>query len=74
MTAADSAEDWARYRHADGVPVESFDGHAAGDGGFTYRMVHIGPEFFASLTGIARPRSVTAPSAGSPVMEERDHQ
>src|SRR5262249_46463868 len=32
-------------------PDDPHDGHAAGDGGFTYRMVHIWPEFFASLTG-----------------------
>ena len=36
-------------------PDDPHDGHAAGDGGFTYRMVHIGPEFFASLTGIPLP-------------------
>ena len=32
-------------------PDDPHDGHAAGDGGFTYRMVHIWPEFFTSLTG-----------------------
>jgi AraC-like DNA-binding protein len=32
-------------------PDDPHDGHAAVDGGFTYRMVHIWPEFFASLTG-----------------------
>jgi AraC-like DNA-binding protein len=36
-------------------PDDPHDGHAAGDDGFTYRMVHIWPDFFASLTGIARP-------------------
>jgi AraC-like DNA-binding protein len=30
-------------------PDDPHDGHAADDGGFTYRMVHIWPEFFASL-------------------------
>ena len=30
-------------------PDDPHDGHAAGEGGFTYRMVHIWPEFFASL-------------------------
>jgi AraC-like DNA-binding protein len=36
-------------------PDDPHDGHAAGDGGFTYRMVHIWPEFFASLTGTPLP-------------------
>jgi AraC-like DNA-binding protein len=36
-------------------PDDPHDGHAAGDGGFTYRMVHIEPEFFASLTGSPLP-------------------
>jgi AraC-like DNA-binding protein len=36
-------------------PDDPHDGHSAGDGGFTYRMVHIWPEFFASLAGIPLP-------------------
>src|ERR1017187_4188681 len=32
-------------------PDDPHDGQAAGDAGFTYRMVHIWPEFFASLIG-----------------------
>ena len=36
-------------------PDDPHDGHAAVEGGFTYRMVHIWPEFFASLTGIPLP-------------------
>jgi AraC-like DNA-binding protein len=36
-------------------PDDPHDGYAAGDGGFTYRMVHIEPEFFASLTGSPLP-------------------
>ena len=36
-------------------PDDPHDGHAAGDGGFTYRMVHVEPEFFASLTGSPLP-------------------
>jgi AraC-like DNA-binding protein len=36
-------------------PDDPHDGHAAVDGGFTYRMVHIWPEFFARLAGIGRP-------------------
>ncbi len=34
-------------------PDDPHDGHAAQAGGFTYRMVHIWPEFFASLAGPA---------------------
>jgi AraC-like DNA-binding protein len=45
-------------------PDDPHDGHAAGDGGFTYRMVHIWPEFFASLTG--RP----LPLLRSPVIQD----
>jgi AraC-like DNA-binding protein len=36
-------------------PDDPHDGHAAVDRGFTYRMVHIWPEFFASLTGSPLP-------------------
>jgi AraC-like DNA-binding protein len=36
-------------------PDDPHDGHAAGDGGFTYLMVHIWPEFFARLAGTGRP-------------------
>src|SRR5690348_12801377 len=36
-------------------PDDPHDGHAAVDGGFTYRMVHIWPEFLASLTGTPLP-------------------
>jgi AraC-like DNA-binding protein len=36
-------------------PDDPHDGHAAADGGFTYRMVHIWPEFLASLTGTSLP-------------------
>jgi AraC-like DNA-binding protein len=32
-------------------PDDPHDGHAASDGGFTYRMVHVWPEFFAGLLG-----------------------
>jgi len=32
-------------------PDDPHDGHAAVEGGFTYRMVHIWPEFFARLSG-----------------------
>jgi AraC-like DNA-binding protein len=36
-------------------PDDPHDGHAATGDGFTYRMMHIWPEFFASLAGIDRP-------------------
>jgi AraC-like DNA-binding protein len=36
-------------------PDDPHDGHAADGGGFTYRMVHIWPEFLASLTGSPLP-------------------
>lgn len=47
-------------------PDDPHDGHAADDGGFTYRMVHIWPEFFASLTGDGRP----LPLFRSPVLHD----
>jgi AraC-like DNA-binding protein len=47
-------------------PDDPHDGHAAGDGGFTYRMVHIWPEFFASLIGAGRP----LPLFRSPVLDD----
>jgi AraC-like DNA-binding protein len=45
-------------------PDDPHDGHAAVDDGFTYRMVHIGPEFLASLTG------TPLPLFRSPVIED----
>jgi AraC-like DNA-binding protein len=36
-------------------PDDPHDGHAADGDGFTYRMVHIWPEFLASLTGSPLP-------------------
>ena len=36
-------------------PDDPHDGHAATGGGFTYRMVHIWPEFFVSLASADRP-------------------
>jgi AraC-like DNA-binding protein len=60
-----------RGRHVSGAgmvmtfnPDDPHDGHAAADGGFTYRMVHIWPEFFALLAGIPMPLF------GSPVLED----
>src|SRR6516162_4103753 len=47
-------------------PDDPHDGHAAGDGGFTYRMVHVWPEFFASLTGA----SGMLPLFRSPVLDD----
>ena len=47
-------------------PDDPHDGHSAGDGGFTYRMVHIWPEFLVSLTGAGRP----LPLFRSPVVDD----
>jgi AraC-like DNA-binding protein len=47
-------------------PDDPHDGHAAGEGGFTYRMVHIWPEFFTSLIG----RSSSLPLFRSPVLDD----
>jgi AraC-like DNA-binding protein len=60
-----------RGRHVSGAgmvmtfnPDDPHDGHAAGPDGFTYRMVHIWPEFFASLIGDRHP----LPLFGAPVL------
>ena len=52
-------------------PDDPHDGHAAGDGGFTYRMVHIWPEFFSSLidTGLTKGAS-SHPLFRSPVIDD----
>jgi AraC-like DNA-binding protein len=47
-------------------PDDPHDGHAAGDDGFTYRMVHIWPEFFAGLIGARYP----LPLFRSPVLDD----
>ena len=51
-----------RGRHVSGPgmvmafnPDDPHDGHAATGGGFTYRMVHIWPEFFVGQAGAGRP-------------------
>jgi AraC-like DNA-binding protein len=49
-------------------PDDPHDGHAASDGGFTYRMVHIWPEFFARLLGDAYGGAVPLPLFRSPVL------
>jgi AraC-like DNA-binding protein len=46
-------------------PDDPHDGRAASGGGFTYRMVHIWPEFFASLIGRPGP----LPLFRSPVLD-----
>jgi len=50
-------------------PDDPHDGHAAGEAGFTYRMVHIWPEFFASLIGTGEAGPL--PLFGSPVLDDR---
>jgi AraC-like DNA-binding protein len=47
-------------------PDDPHDGHAASEGGFTYRMVHIWPEFFAGLIGARCP----LPLFRSPVIDD----
>jgi AraC-like DNA-binding protein len=62
-----------RGRHVSGPgmimafnPDDPHDGHAAGRGGFTYRMVHIGPDFFAGLAG----PGAALPLFRSPVLDD----
>src|SRR3984957_733674 len=62
-----------RGRHVSGAgmvmafnPDDPHDGHAAGGGGFTYRMVHVWPEFFTSLIGTA----ASYPLFGAPVIDD----
>jgi AraC-like DNA-binding protein len=62
-----------RGRHVSGPgmvmafnPDDPHDGHAAQDGGFTYRMVHIWPEFLADLTGPGR----GLPLFAAPVLDD----
>jgi AraC-like DNA-binding protein len=47
-------------------PDDPHDGHAARRGGFTYRMVHIWPEFFTDLTGTGR----GLPLFNAPVLDD----
>jgi AraC-like DNA-binding protein len=48
-------------------PDDPHDGHAAGEGGFTYRMVHIWPEFFTTLISDA---PLPLPLFRSPVLDD----
>jgi AraC-like DNA-binding protein len=50
-------------------PDDAHDGHAAGEAGFTYRMVHIWPEYFASLIGAGEAGPL--PLFDSPVLDDR---
>jgi AraC-like DNA-binding protein len=47
-------------------PDDPHDGHAADGGGFTYRMVHVWPEFLTSLIGTA----ASYPLFGAPVIDD----
>jgi len=49
-------------------PDDPHDGHAASDGGFTYRMVHVWPGFFASVLGEGSARSL--PLFRDPVIDD----
>ena len=56
-------------------PDDPHDGHAATDGGFTYRMVHIWPEFFAGLAGAGRPLPLfRVPVLADPVVARSLHR
>ena len=51
-------------------PDDPHDGHSAAGGGFTYRMVHIWPEYFAGLIADTTGRSAPAPLFRSPVVAD----
>jgi AraC-like DNA-binding protein len=51
-------------------PDDPHDGHAATGQGFTYRMIHIGPEFLTDLLADVTGRPVTAPLFASPVLDD----
>ncbi len=55
-------------------PDDPHDGHAAGEGGFTYRMVHIWPEFFAALVGGAPLPLFRSPVLDDPVAARSLHR
>ncbi|GDY28472.1 hypothetical protein GTS_01050 [Gandjariella thermophila] len=51
-------------------PDEPHDGHAATELGFTYRIVHIGPELVTEVLGDAAGRSAGAPLFVHPVVHD----
>jgi AraC-like DNA-binding protein len=51
-------------------PEDPHDGHAATGQGFTYRMIHIGPEFLADLLADVTGRPASLPLFASPVLDD----
>ncbi|MEV7965029.1 AraC family transcriptional regulator [Sphaerisporangium sp. NPDC088356] len=51
-------------------PDDPHDGHATDELGFTYRMVHIGPDLVADVLGEAAEREVGLPLFTEPVMPD----
>ncbi|MET8162120.1 AraC family transcriptional regulator [Sphaerisporangium sp. NPDC005289] len=51
-------------------PDDPHDGHAADEVGFTYRMVHIGPELVAEVLGEAAGRTAGLPLFTQPVVDD----
>ncbi|GAA3838783.1 AraC family transcriptional regulator [Sphaerisporangium flaviroseum] len=65
----------AAYTSAAGMvmvfnPDDPHDGHATDEQGFTYRMVHIGPELVADVLAEAAGRKVGLPLFAEPVIAE----
>jgi AraC-like DNA-binding protein len=51
-------------------PEDPHDGHAATGQGFTYRMIHVGPEFLADLLADVTGRPASLPLFASPVLDD----
>src|SRR5438874_1294123 len=51
-------------------PDEPHDGHAGSERGFTYRIVHIGPELVTDVLGDAASRSTGLPLFAAPVVHD----
>jgi AraC-like DNA-binding protein len=51
-------------------PDDPHDGHAATGPGFTYRMIHVGPEFLTDLLADVTGRPATRPLFASPVLDD----
>jgi AraC-like DNA-binding protein len=51
-------------------PEDPHDGHAATGPGFTYRMIHVGPEFLTDLLADMTGRPAARPLFASPVLDD----
>ena len=51
-------------------PDDPHDGHAATGQGFTYRMIHVGPEFLADRLADVTGRPASLPLFASPVLDD----